>query len=81
MILDLYVKYHQEINTSKYLLSLDNWYFIMWYIYILIIFTLAITFNYLISCQGMYLFLIPIVFLGSCDSIWFCWTCFVLFLM
>jgi hypothetical protein len=34
MILDLYVKYHREINNSKYLLSLDNWYFIMWYIYI-----------------------------------------------
>jgi hypothetical protein len=34
MILDLCVKYHWEINNSKYLLSLDNWYFIMWYIYI-----------------------------------------------
>jgi hypothetical protein len=27
------VKYHQKINNSKYLLSLDNWYFIMWYLY------------------------------------------------
>jgi hypothetical protein len=34
MILDLCVKYHREINNSKYLLSLDNWYFIMGYIYI-----------------------------------------------
>jgi hypothetical protein len=34
MILDLCVKYHREINNSKYLLSLDNWYSIMWYIYI-----------------------------------------------
>jgi hypothetical protein len=32
MILDLCVKYHREINNFKYLLSLDNWYFIMWYI-------------------------------------------------
>jgi hypothetical protein len=33
MILDLCVKYHREINNCKYLFSLENWCFIMWYIY------------------------------------------------
>jgi hypothetical protein len=36
-------------NNSKYLLSLDNWHSIIWYI--LVIFTLAIAFNCLISSQ------------------------------
>jgi hypothetical protein len=76
MILDLCVNYHREITPNT---------FCPWTIgtlscgtYILIIFTLAIAFNCLISCQDF--FLISVVLLDSCDSIWFCWTCFVLFL-
>jgi hypothetical protein len=49
MISDLCVKYHRETNNSKYLLSMDKWYFIMWYIFwlslhwLLLLITLPLT--------------------------------------
>jgi hypothetical protein len=58
MILDLCIKYHREINPN----TSCSWTIgtLSCGTYILIIFTLAIAFNCPISCQEMYLFLLPL---------------------
>jgi hypothetical protein len=70
MILDLCVNYHRG-NNSKYLLSMDNWYSIMWHI------------NYLSSLHWILLLIILslakkcICFISHCLP-WLLWFHFIL---
>jgi hypothetical protein len=65
-------------NNSKYHLSLDNWYFIMWYRYWSSLHWLLLVIALSLAQKNVFV-LTPVVFRESCVSTWFCWTCFVLF--